>query len=92
LHIRVFCSPQDIVAGCEDTPPVYPWHEHYLASLGVSFRLARPGPSRARVTSVREAQRKAERTHGTLHADVRAFLKRRETWARKPGPGRSYCP
>ena len=92
MHIRVFCSPQDIVAGCEDTPPVYPWHEQYLASLGVSFRPARPGPSRAQVTSVREAQRKAERAHGALHADVRAFLKRRETWARKPSPGRPYCP
>jgi penicillin-insensitive murein endopeptidase len=43
MHIRVFCSPQDIVAGCEDTPPVYPWHEQYLASLGVSFRPPR-GP------------------------------------------------
>ncbi len=92
MHIRVFCSPQDVVAGCEDTAPIYPWHEQYLASLGLSVRPAGPAPSRAQMTSLREAQRKAERTHGTLHADVRAFLERRAAWARKPSPGRPYCP
>lgn len=92
MHIRLYCSVQDIDAGCEDTAPVYPWHAEYVASLGRTLRVAKPQASRAKVTSVDQAAKKAQRKYGRFAPEVVAFLERRKGWIRKPSPGRPYCP
>jgi penicillin-insensitive murein DD-endopeptidase len=89
MHIRVFCTPDDVRAGCEDTAPIYPWHREYLAAAGVEPKLA--GPRRGQrpvLTSEAEARAKA----GAMHQSVIDFLDRREAWTRQPHPGREYCP
>jgi len=89
MHIRVFCSPDDVKAGCEDMPPIYPWHRRHLAAAGVEPRLAgSPEGPRPRVTFHAEARAKA----GAMHQSVVDFLERREAWLKQPHPGRKYCP
>jgi len=92
FHIRFFCSLDDIVYGCEDTFPIYPWHSVHLAAEKVPVRLAkRRHKKRPKLTSVAEARRRARRKYGKLHEDVTAFLDRRKSWVAKPHPGRTYC-
>lgn len=91
MHIRVFCTPQDIEAGCLDTRPLYPWHLSVLRNAGVEPELAgRRKTKRPRLTSVTKAREKAAAKQ-ELHPDVVAFLDRRKAWAKKPHPGRKYC-
>lgn len=92
MHIRLFCSVDDIDAGCEDTLPIYPWHLQHLSEHGRTFVPARPRSGRAKVTSVEQAARAASRKYGPFHPEVRAFLARRRAWVDKPHPGRAYCP
>lgn len=88
LHLRFFCTAEDIAAGCEDTFPMYDWRRRALAAQG-----ARPLMAGAR------ARERDERPRATtprppppeMHAHVVEFLARREAWARKPHPGRRYC-
>lgn len=89
FHFRFFCSAEDIRRGCEDSGPIYPWHRAAMRALRVSPRLARPRPDRPRAPVVTEAQAQAQA--GEMHADVRAWLDRREAWRRQPHPGRQYC-
>lgn len=94
LHVRLFCSPEDLGLGCWDKPPIYPWQREALHALGLKPVLEPPGAKRQtredvaeRTTSRAEARKKA----GAMHAKVRRFLDRREAWAKKPSPGRVYC-
>jgi penicillin-insensitive murein endopeptidase len=94
LHMRLYCSPEDLAEGCLDTPPIYPWHEAALAKLGLSPRLERPedrarrrGDVAERTTSVAEARDAA----GPMHWKVKQFLDQREHWAKPPRTGRPYC-
>jgi penicillin-insensitive murein endopeptidase len=94
LHIRLFCTPEDLKAGCLDGPPNYPFRIAQLSSLGMTplmASLARSAAERraraARTTSPEQAKRRA----GPMHERVVAFLKEREAWLRKPSPGRPYC-
>jgi penicillin-insensitive murein endopeptidase len=95
MHVRLFCTPQDIGQGCWDKPPIYPWHRQALHALGLHAVLE-PATGRAaqreepapRTTSRAQAKKRA----GKMHVNVRRFLERRETWAKKPSPGRLYCP
>jgi penicillin-insensitive murein endopeptidase len=92
FHIRVFCSPDDIEAGCLDTPPIYPWHRKELQRLGVTPQLAgRRESPRPKLTSQAEAQARAKERHGAFHDDVVEFLERRKAWVSKPHPGRPFC-
>ena len=88
LHVRFFCSVQDIQAGCLDTRPLYPWRRATLAEQGVRAKLAGPRrpQSRSNTVSIAEARKKA----GPMHADVVRWLDRRERWL-KPRIGRRYC-
>jgi penicillin-insensitive murein endopeptidase len=94
MHVRFFCSPEDIARGCYDKPPIYPWHVEALAALGLASVLE-PKKSRAerdaeiaeRTTTRAQARKRA----GPMHANVRRFLAQRETWAKQPRPGREYC-
>jgi hypothetical protein len=93
FHIRFYCAADDIALGCEDTFPIYPWHEAHLASAGVQIALAkRRKRTRPKLTSVAEASAKARRKYGAFHQDVTDFLERRKAWVKKPHPGRTYCP
>jgi penicillin-insensitive murein endopeptidase len=94
MHVRLFCTPEDIGQGCWDKPPIYPWHRAALKALGLS-PVFEPASARGkdreempeRTTSREQAKKKA----GVLHRKVREFLKQREVWAKKPSPGRMYC-
>ncbi|MCB9661274.1 MAG: penicillin-insensitive murein endopeptidase [Sandaracinaceae bacterium] len=84
FHIRVFCSVDDLAAGCRDSGPMPPWHRARLASAGATPRMAGPERLRAPITTAAEARRAA----GPMHPDVRAWLDARDAWMRPPaGPG-----
>lgn len=88
MHMRFFCSPQDIRAGCLDDKPIYPWHRNELSGHGLRAQIAGPRTSpRPQLTSIEQARADA----GPMHADVVAFLERRQAWARKPKARRKYC-
>lgn len=98
MHIRVFCSAEDIGRGCEDTTPVFPWRNKQLKAEGVAVTPAGTGPDSKAIAAAQAdarpklktlAQARAEA--GPMHQDVTDFLERREAWARKPHPGRRYC-
>ncbi len=96
MHVRVFCSPQDAAAGCVDGPPMYPWRKRVLDEAGVDPTVAgrddepppqaKPKP-RPKLKTVAQARAEA----GPMHADVVAFLDRREAWVKRPHPGRRWC-
>ena len=99
MHIRFFCTAQDIAEGCIDGSPMYPFRRQALKKLGVSPVMegyaARHEKKRKegvdeRTTSMEEARVKIEKS-GPMHARVRAFLDQREAWAKKPAVGRQYC-
>jgi penicillin-insensitive murein endopeptidase len=94
LHVRFFCSPEDMAAGCEDSTPIYPWRVAALHQLGLEPIVASAKKSReereeraARTTSPAESKKKA----GPMHAKVIKFLAEREAWLKQPHPGRPYC-
>jgi penicillin-insensitive murein endopeptidase len=88
MHIRVFCTPDDIAGGCNDVAPIYPWQRAFLKSQG-SAPVAPPKrkAKRPKLTSVEEAREQA----GPMHEDVVAFLDRRKAWTKPPHPGRTWC-
>lgn len=99
MHIRLFCSAEDIAAGCIDGSPMMPFRRQALKKLGVTpvlenyasrhERTRREGVDE-RTTSMEEARVKIEKS-GPMHARVRRFLDEREVWAKKPETGRPYC-
>lgn len=101
MHIRVFCSAEDIAAGCVDAPPIYPWRAAALASAGAVATPAGSGDDEAprRKPAARGSARKpdiktiaqARAEAGPMHEDVIAFLDRRQAWVERPHPGRRWC-
>jgi penicillin-insensitive murein endopeptidase len=91
LHVRWYCSVEDLRAGCEDLPPLYPWRAAALEAEGQKpvmtskTRSEEPAP----VVTQEEAARTVAKA--SPHADVVAFLKRRKAWEKQPHPGRPYC-
>lgn len=84
FHIRVFCSVEDLQAGCLDSGPMPPWRRAQLEAAGLAPRMAGPERLRAPITTAAEARSAA----GPMHADVRAWLDGREAWMNPPrGPG-----
>lgn len=96
MHVRLWCSAEDLAHGCEDKPPLYPWRKQALAALGIEPVLAKAATAEdreaveARTTSEAEARVEAQK-HGPMHAKVRRFLAEREAWRKQPHPGRTYC-
>jgi penicillin-insensitive murein DD-endopeptidase len=90
MHIRAFCTPEDIANGCLDTKPIYPWHATALREAGAKPVIAGPPKKASKLTSVKEAREKAAQKQ-ELHPEVVAFLDRRTAWAKKPRSGRKYC-
>lgn len=92
MHVRFFCTAEDILAGCADTYPIYPWRRQELLALGVepvlaTYRASQRKLARRRTTSPAQARRRA----GRMHRKVRQFLDRRKSWLEKPSPGRPFC-
>ena len=89
LHVRLFCSAEDLRAGCEDSPPMYPWRRAQLRALGLRPSISRGRRRRRRAATV--SRQEAREAAGPMHSRVVRFLDRRESWAEKPSPGRPYC-
>lgn len=89
LHIRFFCSLDDIEGGCEDSAPIYPWRRLALREAGLRPVIHRPRADRpaAPRTSAEEARAAA----GPMHRRVEEWLERREAWMAPPHPGRPFC-
>ena len=94
MHVRVFCSPEDMGRGCLDTQPTYPFRLAALAALGLTPVLERVADRRqraeevsARTTTPEQAAKRA----GPMHREVRKFLARRKAWLKQPHPGRPFC-
>lgn len=88
LHIRLFCTNEDLTAGCTDSPPMYPWRLAQLEAAELApVAEVRPRRRRSRVVTEAEARANAP----PMHESVRAFLDRRESWITQPHPGRRYC-
>lgn len=98
MHVRFYCTPQDMAAGCLDKPPTYPWRRAALSALDLKPALYRGRPSAkqrraraARTTTAEQAKNRATRRYGKFHREVRAFLERRKSWAKKTSPPRPFC-
>lgn len=89
FHVRFFCTSEDIRRGCTDSMPIYPWHLAMMRTQGVRPTLQIIRRDRPRAEIVTEAEARADA--GVMHADVAAFLARRESWREQPHPGRRYC-
>lgn len=89
LHIRFFCTPEDMAEGCEDSGPTYPWRRLALREHGLRPVINRPRRDRPRAaqTSADEARAAA----GPMHRRVEEWLTRREAWLEAPHPGRPFC-
>jgi penicillin-insensitive murein DD-endopeptidase len=92
LHVRWFCSLEDLTHGCQDLPPLYPWREAELKAAGVRPVLATRTKSTdpAPITTQAEATREVKRQRP--HKAVMAFLAQRKAWEKQPHPGRPFCP
>jgi penicillin-insensitive murein endopeptidase len=93
LHLRLYCTPEDLAAGCLDSPPTYPWRSALLRVAGLS-----PSIAPAYTTGQRQAASKRKTTPaqarakaGPMHARVLHFLAERKGWLEQPHPGRAYC-
>ncbi len=84
LHVRYFCTEEDLAGGCEDASPIYPWRREQLAAAGLSPVLAHPRRHPHEDTPEPEID-------PSVDDAARAFLLRREAWATQPHPGRRYC-
>jgi penicillin-insensitive murein DD-endopeptidase len=91
LHVRWYCSVEDLRAGCEDLPPLYPWHAEELAALGQKPVMTTKTRSEEPAPVVTQADAARAVAKASPHADVVAFLKRRKAWEKQPHPGRPYC-
>ncbi len=81
LHVRFYCSAEDLRAGCLDLPPIFSWRADELHAVGLRPRLAprRHRRRRSKVRSVAEARAAA----GPMDAEVVRWLDRRERWMRR---------
>lgn len=89
LHLRFFCSAEDLREGCADSPPLYPWRREQLRALGIEPVFATRAPRGRRAPTV--TRRRARQAAPRIHPRVAAFLAEREGWSTAPHPGRPYC-
>jgi len=89
FHFRFFCAPDDILEGCRDSPPIYPWRRRELEYAGV--RPLPLAPTRAEAKAKIVTHEEARQAAGPLDAEVQRWLDRRKDWIAPPHPGRPYC-
>ncbi len=91
LHVRFFCTAQDVRAGCQDSYPIYTWRRRALTAEGVeAVQATRTRRDRPASKTVSRAQARAKA--GRMHWLVKQTLDARETWSAQPHPGRRWCP
>lgn len=90
LHLRFFCAPDDILEGCRDSQPIYPWQHQRLQEAGVQPQPLAPRREEAKAKIVTHDE--ARQAAGPVHAEVERWLDRRKQWRDQPHPGRTYCP
>lgn len=87
IHLRLFCTAEDMRAGCLDGNPMYPWRRRELAAAGFPAPLMAGRRQRERPdTPVASAEPRP-----VLHRKVRELLERRKTWSGPQHPGRAWC-
>lgn len=91
LHVRWYCSFEDLRAGCEDLAPSYPWRIAELKAAKLKPVLATRVKSDDPAEVVTQEQAEAAVKKQAPHPDVLAFLERRKAWEKQPHPGRPYC-
>jgi penicillin-insensitive murein endopeptidase len=89
VHLRFFCSAEDLREGCADSPPLYPWRREQLRAVGIEPVFATRAPRRERAPTV--TRRQAQQAAGRIHSRVAAFLAERALWSAAQHPGRPYC-
>jgi penicillin-insensitive murein DD-endopeptidase len=89
FHFRFFCAVDDILDGCRDSPPMYPWRRQELEDAGLRpLPLARTREgAMAKIVTHEEARIAA----GLMDAEVQRWLDSRKQWIDPPHPGRPYC-
>ncbi|HEY6876891.1 MAG TPA: penicillin-insensitive murein endopeptidase [Polyangiales bacterium] len=91
LHVRWYCSLEDLGHGCEDLAPQYPWRSAELSAAHVKPVLAQRVKSEQPAEVVTQAEAEAAVLKQSPHPEVLAFLERRKAWEKQPHPGRPYC-
>ncbi|MET0286111.1 MAG: penicillin-insensitive murein endopeptidase [Polyangiales bacterium] len=91
LHVRWYCSLEDLAQGCQDLPPQYPWRTQQLAAAKLKPVLATRTKSDDPAEVVTQEQAEAAVKKASPHPEVLAFLARRKAWEKQPHPGRPYC-
>jgi penicillin-insensitive murein endopeptidase len=89
FHIRFFCTPEDMAAGCQDSSPIYGWRRRALRELDLEPVVYRPRSGRPRSPTVSASQ--ARERAGRVHPRVQAWLTRREAWVNAPETDRAFC-
>jgi penicillin-insensitive murein DD-endopeptidase len=89
FHVRFFCTSEDLRAGCQDTVPMYEWRAQALQSEGLEPVIAIAKKKRTKVTP--KSSTSMRELFNTFDKRVLAFLRKRETWSRRPHPGRRWC-
>ena len=85
MHIRFFCSPDDIEAGCLDTAPIFPWQKQSLKAAGVSAKLGgalggRAGDDVEDAQDESDHENESEAEGGEYDTDFKARKKRPTTY------------
>jgi penicillin-insensitive murein DD-endopeptidase len=95
MHIRLYCTAEDMALGCRDSLPSYPFRVAALSALGLSPLIASaqrtPSAERAHA-ALKTTNEQAIKKAGPMHAAVLKFLDQRKAWLKRPSPGRRYCP
>lgn len=95
MHVRLYCTPEDMADGCRDSLPTYPFRAAALTALGLSPLLASAKRTQQETKThdaLKTTNEQALKQAGAMHADVVKFLDRRKAWLKRPSPGRRYCP
>jgi penicillin-insensitive murein endopeptidase len=94
FHIRLYCTPEDMALGCRDGVPTYPFRIAALSQLGLSPLITNAKRTLAQQRShdkLKTTHAEARQKAGPMHALVKQFLHERESWLKRPSPGRAYC-
>lgn len=93
MHVRFYCTAEDLRDDCRDKPPIYPWHRRALAAADLQPMLARPltRAQRKAISGRTTTPAQARKRAGRMHRKVIQFLAERKAWQSKPSPGRPYC-
>lgn len=107
VHIRFYCSFEDLAAGCLDSPPIDAIHQARLDKAGVKARVAgkvagdytKQNPRAKNKKLARKSRPKPKITSaeqarakaGAMHESVSAFLDARKAWTKRRPGPQARC-